>query len=329
LLWLQLVVAAGMVVFTGTKLAKIGDGIAERKKWARTYVGFILIAFSTSLPELFISCSAAGVAKQPDFVYGNIFGSIAFNLTLFVLLDLIEGKGPFSQRLDSKLLLTGNLSILLILIASLNILVFPNISIGWVGAGSLLILLVYILSSRMMYNLSKREASVPIEENHTPEPVSCTGLWLGYAVCALVILGGGLWLTRVSEGIVEATNLSRSFVGVVFLGIVSSLPELTTTVVAVKSGYYGMAMGIIFGANCYNMLMIFFADSLYKQGPLSAVVSKDNLVMMLVGVCLTVVLTVGVIYRSKKSFLRLGWDAIAIILIYLSSLFWLYKAGIQ
>ena len=325
MLWLQLAVAGGIIIFTGTRLSKIGDGIAERKKWGRTYVGFLLIAFSTSLPELFISCSAAGIEKQPDFVYGNIFGSIAFNTTLFALMDFVEGRGPFSLKLNTKLLLTGNLSILLILIAALNILVYPHLSIGWVGMGSWLILLVYILSSRMMYNLSREETTTPSEENSTSSSDSCFGLWLGYAACALVILGGGLWLTRVSESIVQATHLSRSFVGVVFLGIISSLPELATTVAAVKLGFYGMAIGIIFGANCYNILMLFFADSLYTRGPLSAHVSQNNLVMMLVGICLTIILTVGVIYRSKKSFLRLGWDAIAIIILYLSSVFWLYK----
>jgi len=327
LLWLQFLAAAILIILTGKRLTYIGDGIAEKKKWERSWVGLIIIAFSTSLPELFTSIASAGIVKKPDLVYGNCFGSIAFNITLFALLDLIEGRGAFSSKINLKLILSASVSILLILIVAIDMLVAPQFSFGWIGASSLITVIAYVIGSRLSFSMNTGGSGMMEGEELNFKNVSSSYLWLNYFFCALLILGGGIWLALTAGAIVDQTKLSGSFVGFLFLAVVTSLPELSTTISAVKQGYYDMTVGIILGANCFNILMLFFADLVYTQGPLARDASPQNVVMMLVGICLTSILMIGIIYRSQKTFLRLGWDAISLIIVYISGMVWLYHAS--
>jgi cation:H+ antiporter len=324
MLWLQFLIASAIIIITGKRLSYVGDGIAEKKKWDRTWVGLIIIAFSTSLPELFTSCAAAGIEKQPDLVYGTTLGSVCFNITIFAFLDLIEGKGPFSLKLNPKLIFNGVISIILIFLAIAGITIFSKISLGWIGISSLLIIGVYILGSKLSFNMSARDKTVKDIGNIKFNKVSSSFLWSNYVLCALIILGSGLWLAHTGNTIADKTGLGRSFVGFLFLAIVSSLPELSTTIVAVRGKLYNMAIGIILGANCFNLIILSIADLVYVQGPISRFSSKENLVIAVLGICLTSILMLGIKLRSKKAFLRLGWDAISMIILYLSGMVWLY-----
>lgn len=326
LLWLQFLIASAIIIFAGSRLSYIGDGIAEKKKWDSTWVGLIIIAFSTSLPELFTSCASAGIEKQPDLVYGTTLGSICFNLTIFAFLDLIEGRAPFSLKLSPKLILNGVVSIVLILLAIGGILIFDKISLGWIGISSLAIIGFYVLGSKLSFNVTiKAGLEAKVEETKF-DRVKFSHLWSNYILCALIILGAGLWLAHTGDTIAAKTGLGRSFVGFLFLAIVSSLPELSTTIAAVRGKLYNMAIGIILGANCFNLLILSIADLVYVEGPISNFSSKENLVIAVLGICLTSILMLGIKLRSKKAFLRLGWDAISLIILYLSGMVWLYYA---
>lgn len=323
-LWVQFLLASAVIIFAGSRLSYIGDGLAEKKKWDRTWVGLIIIAFSTSLPELFTSCAAAGIERQPDLVYGTTLGSVCFNITIFAFLDIVEGKGPLSLKLSPKLIFNAVVSIVLILLAVAGITVLGDISLGWIGISSIMIIVVYILGSKLSFGrATKTEEEEKLEELKFSK-ISFSSLWLNYILCAFVILASGVWLARTGNTMSDEMGLGRSFVGFLFLAIVSSLPELSTTIMAVRSKLYNMAIGIILGANCFNLIILSVADLVYVKGPISNFSSRENLVMAVLGICLTLILMLGIKLRSKKAFLRLGWDAFFMIILYLSGMVWLY-----
>ena len=96
------------------------------------------------------------------------------------------------------------------------------------------------------------------------------------------------------------------------------MPELAVTVSAVRRGLFDMAISNIFGANIYNIFIIFLADICYRQGSFfSAVDARAHMLIAVLAVISSITVVIGLIYRSKKSCMRLGWDTILMTIIYI------------
>ena len=135
-----------------------------------------------------------------------------------------------------------------------------------------------------------------------------------YLLCALFIFGASIWLVRTAEGIAIQTGWGKTFVGALFLGIATSLPEATTSIYAVRRGSFGMAIGNILGSNMLNVVIVPICDIFMRGTNLLSAASMNNILPATVGILMTAIVIVGIIYRSKKSFLRLGLDSIAIVI---------------
>src|SRR4030067_334605 len=96
--WAAFVACSAVIVFTGVKLSRYGDVIAEKSGLGRTWVGIALMASITSLPELVNGASATAIFRLPDLAAGDIFGSCLFNLLILSFLD-VGGGTPFSSRI--------------------------------------------------------------------------------------------------------------------------------------------------------------------------------------------------------------------------------------
>ena len=323
MVWFEFVLAAGIVIFAGTKLAYVGDKLGEAMGWERSWVGLLLLSFSTSLPELFTSVSASGVLHQPDLALGNNLGSVAFNLFLISILDLME-KGPFTYRLNPKLLLSGTF-ILLIMLMLGGFLIHP-LPWGFLGVGgdTLIIFIIFIFAMRFTFLYQHKDY---LNDNSVTNRWKGDSLkwWILYFFLALIILGGGLWLANVGEKISKVTGISRSFVGTLFLAFATSLPELSTTTSCIRMGLYDMAVGNILGANLQNLAIPFFSDIFFRQGYFLAYTSPVHLFTLIIGGILTCILLLGIIYRSERHFLRMGWDSILMLLVYLVGMYLVFR----
>jgi len=96
-LWLLFLICALIIIFTGTKLTRYGDIIAEKTGLGRVWIGAALIPLATSLPELTSSSGAAWI-NAPNLAIGNIFGSIMFNLLIIAIADFAHGPGPLLRE---------------------------------------------------------------------------------------------------------------------------------------------------------------------------------------------------------------------------------------
>jgi cation:H+ antiporter len=90
-----------------------------------------------------------------------------------------------------------------------------------------------------------------------------------------VIVACGIRVACVADKIGETCGLSKSFIGTLFLAIISSLPELTTTIAAGRMGRFEMAVGNIFGSNIFNIMVLGLADVFYRKAPLFAAGKLD------------------------------------------------------
>jgi len=317
--WLELIVAGGIVVLSGYLLARVGERLGEVMGWGRTWVGLLLLSFSTSLPELFTSISSAGILKQPDLALGNNLGSVSFNLFIIALLDFME-RGSFTHRLDPSLVLSSSFLIFFVFLFLVFLLLPVHGGFLGVGWDTFSVFLIYILALRVIFLHQHRERS---KEKRKSLPGKGR-LWVYYFLLGGVIFLSGVWLARTGERISQVTGLSRTFVGTLFLAMITSLPELSTTISCVRLGLPSMAVGNILGANLQNLVIPFFSDIVYRRGYILSAVSSSHLVTLLMGGLLTTVLLIGMTYRSRKVFLRMGWDGILIALIYLGGMYILF-----
>jgi len=328
-IWIQFSISAIIIILAGFKLAKYGDIIAEKTGIGRAWIGMIFLAGATALPEFFTTCSSIVVEDAPNLAAGNVLGSIIFNLFIIAILDIVQGHGPILRKVNLGLILLGAISVILSVVAILGMLLKNTVSVFSIGPASFLIVGIYLvgmrLSFRYQYRSSDESQDVEANEEKKYEKISISKTIFGYLLCAAAIFGGSVWVAHAAKQIAVVTGLGETFVGSLFLAIVTSLPELMATIGAVRMGLFDMAIGNIFGSNMLNIVLIPISDVLFRTGSMYAYLSSTHILTAIVGILLTMIVIIGIIYRSKKSFLKLGWDAIVIIIVYIISTYMIFS----
>lgn len=333
-LWSEFILMALLIIISGTYLSRFGDLIADKSGLGQAFIGGILIAMATSLPELVTSISSALVGA-PDIAVGNAFGSNTFNLAILAFADLLQGQGPLLLQVNYSHLLSGLVGILLstLVVFSLILSHFMNfnLSIFGVGVDSILLLITYLVSVRMIYRYDKKNPLDPEEiKEEDPNPdYTLNKALLGFAVCGLLIVFSGYRLTLAADQIAMLTGIDQSFIGSILVAAATSLPELVATISAIKIGAYNMAVGNVFGSNIFNMTVIFFADLFYRQGVLLEDAKIVHILTATVGILMATIILIGLFYRSRRSFLWMGWDAIAAAVVYFAGVYLLFQLGIN
>jgi len=108
-IWCALAASLAVIAVAGVKLTRYGDIIAEKSGFSRGWVGLILLATVTSLPELATGLSAVTIAMTPDIAVGDILGSCVFNLLIIVLLDFLYRKESIYTRARQSNVLSAGL----------------------------------------------------------------------------------------------------------------------------------------------------------------------------------------------------------------------------
>ena len=318
-MWLHFFGSAILIIFAGMQLTRNAEKISNALNMSTAWAGALLLPLATSLPELVVSRRAV-IIDSPDLAGGNIYGSIIFNLVLIALIDLLQGAGPLTVRRKRGLIVAGLLCVVIISFSCLAILISLPYRIGWIGIDSLLILLIFLLGSSALVRLEKKTAR---NANEYYPKNELTGAILRFTLAALVIIFAGSVLTDAADAIARETGLSHTLVGSVFVAVSTSLPELVTITTAVRLGLVEMAVAKVFGANFFNILLLFFADIFYRRGLLLSSLSPDILIVALMGIILTAVALLGFIFPLRHHYFRLGVTSIVIIGGYLLTLVFL------
>jgi len=276
-------------------------------------MGFSFLALATTLPEFVTSVSSITVVGSPNLAVGNIFGSIVVNLMIIAFLDLIQGKGPLSEEVKINHILPAGLCVIILGITSFFILLRfqSNAKLGIFGFGldSLIILVIYIVGLILVFRYEGRSKKIPLLKKDGEEN-RLTPLIIKFSLCFIAIVFLGIWLSTIGEGIAKVMGLSETLVGTSFLAVATSLPEISVSSLKFS---LDMSMGNILGANFLDMMIIPVCDLFFRKGELLGCISINHLITAILGIILTAIVIVGLIYRSRKSFLRLGYDAIAMI----------------
>jgi len=317
---LQFMVCTALIVYSGVRLSKYGDVIAEKTGMGQTWIGVVLMASVTSLPELVTGLSSVAVFDVPDIAAGDVLGSCMFNLLILAVLDTGRKHAPISSRAHRGQVLTAAFGILLLGVTSMCILVADSIPhLGWIGLSSLVVIAIYLVAMRMLFRYEKeRVAEIfrdVIEEQHYKH-ISKSEAYRRFALCAVTIVGAATYLPHVADEVARVSGLGQTFVGSIFVALSTSLPELVVSRAALKMGAVDLALGNVLGSNLFNVVILALDDIFYFQGPIISHITPSHAITANVAMVMTAISIVGLMYRSKKKALFFSWDSLGVVITY-------------
>lgn len=326
---LQFSASAAVIVVAGIYLAKATDSLAEVTNMGRLFAGSIFLAGATSLPELLVDVSAIRKG-MPDLAVGDLMGSSLANLFILAVADLIH-KNPqkMFSRAASQHALSAAMSINMTVIAAMAIFLGPQLAgygIGEVGLGPIAIVVSYLLGLRMVYHDQQGRrppsevASVEGKRSALLRAIST------YAVCAGAILLAAPYMAESAGQIADISGLGKTFIGSTLVAFCTSLPEIVSTIAAVRMGAFDLAVGNIFGSNAFNMIILLPLDFVH-EGNLLGAVSRGHIFTALAVVFATSIAVMGQLYQVEKRKKLIEPDAIAVMTVVVGALYLLYWAG--
>ncbi len=325
MVWIIFIFTAAIIVLAATQLAKYGDIIAIRTRLGGMFIGVLLMAGATSLPEVLTSISALNQGT-PNLAAGNLLGSNTFNMFLLAIIDLINRRERLLRKAALKHALSGSLAVFMIGTVIFFMLADIHIKIGWVGVDSLIIIAVYIIAVWLIQgNASSLTTRKEETQHEIPEgtPSLAKGL-IGFILAAGVLVVVTPIMVDKSNEIAEITGLGTTFIGTTLVALVTSLPELVTTIAAIKIGAADMAIGNLFGSNLFNMFAIGLTDVFYTQGRFLAAIDPSFLLVGTLGLLMTGMGLIGNLAKLEKRIWFIELDVLALFLVYFAGMWLLY-----
>lgn len=317
--------SSALVVSSGYFLARYGDAIAGLMGWGRLWVGTILVAAATSLPELATNITAAS-RNQPELVGGDIFGSNMVNMLILAVVALVFGGARFFRVISPEQRFIGLVAMSLTGMAVLLSAYHMGVSFVGVGLASILILSLYLAGMRLVYVTRPRDA----DETGDAPPGAVLSLrraWVLFGLASLGVLLAAPALVFSVEEIAEITGLETSFLGVVAVALVTSMPEVSTTFAAVRFGAIDLAVGNLYGSCAFNILILALADPFYRQGVLSESLEEAHIAAGLVAVLLMGAGLLQIFFKGSHRFVPVVPTLVAMALVYFGGVYAVYTLG--
>lgn len=308
MIYIQYLFLAAFIVYATLSLSYYVDVIDKRTTLSSALLGGVLLAAITSLPELITSLTSALYLGESTYAFGNVFGSNLFNLIIIAGADLFFLKHMALNKVRgyfklNMIVLAMYLSFLIPLgLRTLNLVSddFFRIDFG----------LVFHLSTILiigLYIFSLRDLHVPEEkEEDDDSKLSMRHVIFRLIFWALVVVASSIFITTTTDQIAGALNLDASFAGAIFLGIATSLPELTAVIALFRLKNYSVAMGNIVGSNAFNFLIIavvdlaIFNESIFTRATLNVVEFTNMTWLLLFGALSTIILSVALTFKLPK-----------------------------
>lgn len=335
-LFLSFVAACSLVVYGGIQLTHVGDKF-EDLGISAGFVGTVLLALITSLPEFVATFSSIFRLDAPQLALGNIFGSNTFNLAILAIMDLFFIREVLYHKVDrfvSKSLAIGQIMTVLALAgiflnssAFMVNLVFNGQHYLLISIFNLLVLIVYFLA----FNLSTVVDGEEEEEEEECEEVlpmeslpSLSSLGIKFFFWAVVVVISGIWLTDVCDQISNVTGLGKTFIGSILLAFATSLPEATVCTTAMRLSNYTLVFGNVLGSNVFNLFILSIADLLTTDLSLFTVEHIElNYITGFGSLLMSSMILLALTYRGKRKIMKS--ISVGLVIVYVFSYYIMFQ----
>jgi cation:H+ antiporter len=330
LLWFELAVCAAIIAVAGTMLTKYGDAVARLSGLSRSWVGLVLLATATSLPELFTGVSAVGLVNVPNIAVGDALGSCVFNLLLLVLLDELSRKEPMYRTIDQGHILTAAFGVIMIGTFGALILLGRDpldLRILHISGYTPLIIIIYFVAMWAAFDYARRSKPLqPVLETGPGLTLRCA--LFRYLMAAVVVAAAGSWLPFIGNDITKAMGWKPTFVGTLLIAGTTSLPELVVSISALRIGAVDMAIGNLLGSNLFDILILGIDDIAYTKGPLTSAIAPAHAITAFSAVIMSGIFIVAMLFRPQSR-LRgtISWVSLAMLMVYVFGAYAVYIHG--
>ncbi|MBU0529553.1 calcium/sodium antiporter [bacterium] len=282
------------------------SALAKKYNVSDLTIGLTVVAFGTSAPELAVN-SFASIFNHQDIVFGNVIGSNNFNL--FFILGIAGLIAPITVQSSTvwKEIPFSFLAIVILFILA-NDIFYPDINMLTRLDGVFLLIMFGVFIYYIYKQLKTDQAQNSIETN----TVSTIKLF-SYIILGLTFLIiGGIFAVDNASKLAFTLGVSEKIIGLTIVAAGTSLPELTTSVVAVLKKNNDIAVGNIIGSNIFNIFLILSVSSIIR--PLSYNVKFNTDLLLLAGG--TVFLFLAMFTGQKKKLDR--WEAVILLVTFIA-----------
>ncbi|MGB2983004.1 MAG: sodium:calcium antiporter [Candidatus Bipolaricaulia bacterium] len=330
--WIVFALCAGGIVLAGMRLALYGNALGRHLHIGQGWIGLIFLATLTSIPELTTTVTAASIG-EPSIAVGNALGSNLFNVAIIAVMDILllrRRPGSFLALVRPYHVISGGMAILLTALALLGIVWKPGGAVLGISPISVFILIGYCAGVFLLFRAEREDQTE--DEPSTRKLPSLVVSSIGFLVCGAIIVVCGIYLVHASKTIAVTTGLSASFMGAILVAIVTSLPELATSIGALRINATDMIIGNLFGSNMFNILTIFFADAAFRGSSILGSLGDGEGDLLLVagsGIILTGIAVVSIAARTRRRVFGIGVDSIVLLGVYVAVTAVIIGRGIQ
>lgn len=314
-----------LLVFAGTVQTRAADAIAELTGLGRLFVGSLVLAAATSMPELATDVSAVRLGAV-NLAAGDLFGSSLANMLILAAVGYVSASAPVFRAATPVHAVTACLAI--VLNAAAGVFVIARLGRpGWpIGLESLLLAGGFIAGMRVIYTHRADGAG-----GVTPGPVRWTPqarrAIFRFAVASAGVLIAAPAFAWSAARIAELSGLGATFVGTWLVGTATSLPELVTAVAAIRLGAVDLAVGNLFGSNAFNMAVFLAMDAVHPGESIFAALDPVHALSALLAVVLMALGLAAIVLRSEGRHSLLEPGSALMIAVYLSGMLLLFAHG--
>lgn len=319
-------VTAATIAAAGTRMAQVADRLADRTGFGEAITGAVLLGASTSLAGFVTSVSTAAQGF-PDLALGNAVGGIAAQTAMLAVADITYRRANLEHAAASL----TNLAQCALLIGLLSLPLLASRMPAWSLLGchpaSFAILIAYVFGVRLASETRREPLWGPKQTAETRadlpgEPAGGGRILrrlLALFLLLLAVVGlAGYTLGEAAIAIADKTGLTETVVGALLTAVSTSLPELVTTLAAVRRGALTLAVGGIIGGNTFDVLLVAASDIAYRPGSIYHAGSGRPEFVIVLTLLMTAVLLLGLLRRETYGFANIGFESLLILLIYLS-----------
>jgi len=321
--------AAGVVLVVGMRLTRIADTLADRTGMGEAVAGAVLLGASTSMSGTMTSVASAW-AGNVDLAYSNALGGIAAQTAFLVVGDMLHRRANLEHAAASAENLTQATMLIALLTVPLLAAVLPPVTVYGVHPASVALVVLYAIGVRFAASDRKHPMWRPKQTSDTREDTpedegedapSTVSLWARFVVFVVIIGAAGWLIARTGGVIATETGIGGSVVGALMPATATSLPELVTTIAAVRRGALQLAVGGIIGGNTFDVLFLSASDAAYREGSIYHEIGDASRLWALVGILMTAVLLVGLIRRERSGPANIGFESVTILAVYVGAAF--------
>ena len=318
--------AALVVLLTGLWITGLVDRLADRTGIGEAIAGAILLGMATSLSGTIVSVTVArdGFAS---LAYANSIGGIAAQTAFLAVADVVYRKANLEHAAADLANIFQAVTLIVLLTLPLLATALTEVSVLAVHPVSLVIPAIYLgslVATRALHetpmwrpvDTAETRTDLPQEESAQARRTSTTRLFILFGLLMLLMGSAGWTIAKTAGAVTARLELSETLVGALATAVVTSLPELVTTVAAVRRGALQLAVGGIIGGNTFDTLFLTAADVSYRDGSLYHAATINDQFWTLTAILMTAILLSGLVLRQRTGPGRIGVESLAILVVY-------------